>query len=155
MSSAPTLTVSINPGSDGDSSHRPQNAAYRAKIPPNLYLEKIGTQWMQWRDEAKPGVRYYLDRLPDGYMLFEKPRPSNEKVVDKHLFGHPNHKHFDSPNRFFPHFLHLMNSNGSNIGCPCTVCGGTTLGPGLVSSGVPKAHSKAVTSIKRKWDSLD
>jgi len=152
MSSSPLFTVPINPVSDGDPSHLPQHAAYRAVVPPNLYLEKIGTQWMQARNEAKPGARYYLDRLPDGYTLFEKPRLNNLRHADKHLFGHPRHKHFDSPNRFFPHFLHLMNNNGSNLGCPCTVCGGTTLGPGLASSGTPKASSKAVTSSKRKWE---
>jgi len=29
------------------------------------------------------GVQYYLDRLPDGYALFERPRPGNAKIVSQ------------------------------------------------------------------------
>jgi hypothetical protein len=75
---------------------------------------------MQDRNEAKPGVKYTLERLPVGYALYQRPRANGTK--DKYLFGHPNHKYFDSPNRYYPHFKHLMDNNGDTIGCPCTVC---------------------------------
>ena len=113
--------VPINTFSDGDPSHVPKTAVYWKEDPPNLYLEKIAILWMQHRGESIAGKRYVLDRLPDGYSLWAKRRPSHEKVIDKWLFGHPKHKWFDSPNRFFPHFLHLMD-HGTNSGCPCTVC---------------------------------
>ena len=80
---------------------------------------------MEQRGEARPGVQYILEALPAGYTLWHRPRPSDSKVLDKYLFGHPSHKRFDSPNRFYPHFEHLMDNNGSSIGCPCTVCRGS------------------------------
>ncbi|KAJ9657762.1 hypothetical protein H2201_008075 [Coniosporium apollinis] len=116
------VVVPINPGSDGDSSHRPTVATHWPIDPPTIYLEKLAALWMASRGETVPGETYILDRLPDGYALYGKPRPGNPKLVDKWLFGHPSKKYFDSPNRFFPHFLHLMDNDGDSFGCPCTVC---------------------------------
>ncbi|KAL2350019.1 hypothetical protein BJ546DRAFT_831140, partial [Cryomyces antarcticus] len=114
--------VPINTGSNGDPSHRPRTAAHTLDDPPTKHLEKLGTLWMKLRGDARPGILYKLDKLPDGYTVWEKPRKTDPKHVDKWLFGHPNHRTFDSPNRFFPHFLHLMNNGGSSVICPCTVC---------------------------------
>ncbi|KAL9093979.1 MAG: hypothetical protein Q9165_003649 [Trypethelium subeluteriae] len=113
--------VIIDTFSDGDSSHVP-NSTLHWKADATLYLEKIAALWMHHRGEAVTGVRYILNRLPEGYTLWAKRRSNSEKIIDKWLFGHPSHKFFDSPNRFFPHFLHLM-EHGTNAGCPCTVCG--------------------------------
>ena len=82
------------------------------------------------------------------------------KHVDKWLYGHPGHKVFDSPNRFFPHFKYIMENQGDSLGCPCTVCnakGGTVLpigssarsrGPSRTVSGrsTPKVLSKAAST---------
>jgi hypothetical protein len=122
-----TLTVPINPGSDGDSSHRPAGPIYRKVDPPTIYLEKLATAWLKHKGESlQPGFRYALDHLPAGYTVYERPRQGNPKAIDKWCYGHPKHKSFDSPNRFLPHFLHLMD-HGNAIGCSCSVCSkGTT-----------------------------
>ncbi|KAI9656506.1 MAG: hypothetical protein M1821_004713 [Bathelium mastoideum] len=121
MPFAPTRIVSINTFSDGDSNQRPKGPGVSKVDPPQIYLEKIASLWMSHRGESVPGVRYVLDRLPDGYALWIKRRSKHEAVTDKYLYGHPSGRYFDSPNRFFPHCLHLMD-HGTNEGCPCTVC---------------------------------
>lgn len=80
---------------------------------------------MQARGDAQPGVKYVLESLPAGYTLWQRPRPKDPKHLDKYLYGHPGKKAFDSPNRFFPHFQHLMDE-GDSIGCPCTLCSGAS-----------------------------
>ena len=140
-----TQIVPINNFSDGDPSHGPKNTAYWMEDP-TLYLEKIATLWMKHRGESVAGVRYVLDRLPDGYTLWAKRRTNHEKVIDKWLYGHPNNNWFDSANRFFPHFLQLMD-HGTNIGCPCTVCaskGGKI--PPLGANRIPNVPVKAPKS---------
>ncbi|KAJ4358053.1 uncharacterized protein N0V89_002632 [Didymosphaeria variabile] len=118
---AALVVVPLKPGSDGDYTHKPpDNSTWTLIDPPTLYLERIGLQWMQDRGEAKSGVKYILERLPVGYTLQERPRASG--IKDKYLFGHPDHKQFDSPNRFYPHFKHMMEHDGNTMGCPCTVC---------------------------------
>lgn len=155
------ITVPLKSGSDADATHRPVGTAYVLVNPPTLYLEKLAHQWMQARGETRPGMTYILEALPAGYALYQKPRVSNPSHVDKWLYGHPGHKPFDSPNRFFPHFQHLMENDGSSIGCPCTVCnskGGvlTRLGGSRCSSkrssrGSSSGGSSACnTPLKRK-----
>lgn len=119
--------VRIRPGhTDGDPLHTPTQGGRYVKVdPPIGYMEKIGDQWMEARGETKHGMKYILDALPNGYTLWQRPRPSDPKTFDKYLYGHPRHKYFDSPNRFFPHFQHLMENGGSSIGCPCTLCAGS------------------------------
>ncbi|KAF2258440.1 hypothetical protein CC78DRAFT_421564, partial [Lojkania enalia] len=116
-----TVIVPLRTGSDGDVTKTPKTRDYYQVYPPTFYLEKLGMQWMKDRGEAVPGINYVLNALPAGYVLYKRVRPSNTKQVDKYLYGHPSGKYFDSPNRFYPHFKHLM-STGGGIGCPCTVC---------------------------------
>lgn len=99
----------------------PDAEDYRKLTSPTIYLEKLGALWMSNRQDAKPGFNYSLDKLPDGYTVWERPRPGNPKHVDKWCYGHPSGRKFDSPNNFFPHFLHLMN-HGNSAGCPCACC---------------------------------
>lgn len=118
------VIVPLRGGSDGDASHRPDNPAFQLS-PLDNYLEKLGTLWMKDRKESLPGVSYHLERLPTGYAVFGRPRPSDPKHIDHYCFGHPRHRTFDSPNRFYPHFKHLMENGGSNFGCPCIACTGS------------------------------
>lgn len=112
--------VSINPLSDGDSSHRPRNDNHNV-ADEETYLVKLAHQWMQKLGKAEhgrcisqatsprrpvnaptkqacsckalrcavayytlsPGVNYKLDRLPDGYTVFGRPRPSNPSIVSE------------------------------------------------------------------------
>ncbi|KAF2820537.1 hypothetical protein CC86DRAFT_304549 [Ophiobolus disseminans] len=139
--------VPLRPGcSDGDALHVPKQGQYTQVVPPTLYLEKVGQQWMTNRGEAQAGAKYILEALPSGYTLWERPRPSAPKHVDKYLYGHPGGKYFNSPNRFYPHFEHLMKNNGSNIGCPCTVCAGTMGVLPKGSSSSARAHTSSTAS---------
>ncbi|KAF2681029.1 hypothetical protein K458DRAFT_433906 [Lentithecium fluviatile CBS 122367] len=144
------VIVPLKGGSDADANHRPVGPTYTQVDPPTLYLEKLGQQWMKARGEARPGVTYILEALPAGYALFQKPRVSRPSYVDKWLYGHPNHKPFDSPNRFFPHFQYLMENEGNSIGCPCTVCNtkGGVLPKGEGSSSSSKRSSSGASSTK-------
>jgi len=120
--SADRVIVPIPHVSDADPTHRPSLPSTFVEVdPPTLYLEKIGQMWMRDKGEASPKVSYVLDRLPRGYALYRRPRAGG-KMFDSYLFGHPDGKKFDSPNRFFPHFKYLMENQGNRIGCPCTVC---------------------------------
>lgn len=119
--------------------------------PPTLYLEKTGQQWMEQRGEAQPGVKYILESLPYGYTMWQRPRPSDPKHVDKYLYGHPSHKVFDSPNRFFSHFQYLMENSGSSIGCPCKVCAGSAgILPRSSSNSVRPGSSSSASSRTKK-----
>jgi hypothetical protein len=138
-SSKKTVVVRLRPGSDADAMHRPVGSSFTEVNPPTIYLEKIATEWMKARGEAQPGVSYILERLPAGYALFQKPRFNNPNHFDKWLYGHPQHKPFDSPNRFYPHFEYLMNNDGNSIGCPCSMC---------VKNGVLHVSNSRSSSIK-------
>ncbi|KAI4674131.1 uncharacterized protein J4E84_010831 [Alternaria hordeiaustralica] len=148
------VKVRLVPGcSDGDPLHVPPPGAHTQLDPPTLYLEKIGQQWMESRGEAKPGVQYILEDLPFGYTLWHRPRPSKPSHFDKYLYGHPGKKAFDSPNRFFPHFLHLMNNNGNSIGCPCTLCSGSAGVLPKTSANSSQVRSSSAASSRKSSNS--
>ncbi|KAJ8110631.1 hypothetical protein OPT61_g6570 [Boeremia exigua] len=139
------VVVHLRPGTDGDATHTPKPGSHEQLDPPVLYLEKLADQWMQARGEAQSGVKYILENLPAGYTLWQRPRPKDSKTLDKYLYGHPSGKFFDSPNRFFPHFQYLMD-NGDKIGCPCTVCSGSSgVLPKSISSST-RGRSSSVSS---------
>lgn len=145
------MIVRLRPGcSDGDALHVPKDGGkYTQVVPPTPYLEKVGQQWMEARGEAQDGVKYILEALPSGYSMWQRPRPSDSRHVDKYLYGHPGHKPFDSPNRFYPHFQYLMENNRSSIGCPCTLCAGSAgILPPRSSSGSAKANSSRASSSR-------
>lgn len=160
---AQIITVPIRAGSDADASHRPKDPRYRLVDPPTTYLDKLGQKWMEERGEAHPFINYTLDRLPEGYELYQIARPSNPNLTDKRLFGHPSHMFFDSPNRFFPHFLHLMNNQGSNVGCPCSVCNADGRKPlalhesrsASANSSVPRRPGRPKTMDSKKSEKVD
>ena len=65
--------VKIRDVTDGDATHAPSPSTHTKVDPPTLYLEKIGTLWMQHLGKAAPGVIYRLDKLPGGYTVWVKP----------------------------------------------------------------------------------
>ncbi|KAL5119716.1 hypothetical protein ACEQ8H_002322 [Pleosporales sp. CAS-2024a] len=141
--------VRLRPGSsDGDALHVPKQGKHSQLNPPTLYLEKIAQQWMEHRGEAEPGVKYKLESLPYGYTLWHRPRAGKPTSYDKYLYGHPSQKYFDSPNRYFPHFLHLMENNGNNIGCPCTICAGSAGILPSTKSSVSRSSSSASSHVQ-------
>ena len=80
----PTVAVPLRPGSDGDYTHKPpDNPIWTIVDPPTLYLERLGARWSQDRDDAQPGIKYVLEKLPVGYTLYQRPRANGTK--DKYL----------------------------------------------------------------------
>ncbi|EFR04418.1 hypothetical protein MGYG_07425 [Nannizzia gypsea CBS 118893] len=114
------VVVPINSFSDGDPSVWPLHSNCM-ETDPTVYLEKLGTQWMKARGECEQDTIYILDQLPEGYVYFARPRQSRPELVDKFLWGHPSGKYYFSPNRFWPHFIYLM--NGGSEPCECEHCG--------------------------------
>ncbi|KAI9837062.1 MAG: hypothetical protein M1819_000711 [Sarea resinae] len=123
---APRRVVPVGPYSDGDATHRPAANSNYSLCDPQLYLDKLGQRWMEEQNAADPGVLYSLEHLPAGYEVYDRPRPSDPKHRDRYLFGHPNRKPFDSPNRFYPHFKFLMEQNGNGGACDCVNCNANT-----------------------------
>ncbi|KAL8924287.1 MAG: hypothetical protein Q9208_004068 [Pyrenodesmia sp. 3 TL-2023] len=119
--------------SDGDPSQRctKDNASLTpvSAEPYQAYLIKIATKWMnEEAGGADPGKTYTLPGLPTGYTLWERPRPTNPKHVDRWLYGHPTNKYFDSPIRFYPHWRWLLNY-GTGQACRCDLCGSNPAKP--------------------------
>ena len=147
MTSPRRPIVQLRAGSDGDASHVPNPGTYTQLDPPTLYLEKIGQQWLEARGEAQLGVEYTLANLPAGYTLWHRPRATDPEHFDKYLYGHPSRKAFDSPDRFYPHFEHLMNNGGDSMGCPCTICNSTSsIPPKGIPESVNARSSEAASS---------
>ncbi|KAI9705912.1 MAG: hypothetical protein M1836_005318 [Candelina mexicana] len=144
------ITVPVDGYSDGDASHRPAGDQYNM-ITPDIYLEKLARQWMDDRGEAEPGKRYVLDRLPKGYALFARLR-QGAKHEDKYLYGHPSHRIFDSPAKFYPHFKWMMEHDGSDDVCNCTVCANAktkgTAGTSAKGRGRPKAVARGPVDLE-------
>ncbi|KAI9725677.1 MAG: hypothetical protein M1828_002962 [Chrysothrix sp. TS-e1954] len=143
----PSKIIDVKSYSDGDPSHCP-GAGWVAVVPPTIYLEKLATLWVQNHGQHINGTKFYLERLPASYRLFEKARNKNPSYRDKRLFGHPSHKFFDSPNRFYPHFEHLM-LHGSNI-----PKADTTVEDMKKRGGPPLAKKKDVDPLRALIDKL-
>jgi hypothetical protein len=62
--------VRIGDTTDADASHAPSPSTHTKVDPPTLYLEKIGTLWIQYLGKAERGVTYRLNKLPDGYTVW-------------------------------------------------------------------------------------
>jgi hypothetical protein len=81
------VVVPLRPGSDGDATHRPKDQVYIQVVPPTLYLEKLGQQWMKARGDALPNVSYTLERLPAGYAMYKRPRKKDPNIFDRKFSG--------------------------------------------------------------------
>ncbi|ETI23912.1 hypothetical protein G647_05719 [Cladophialophora carrionii CBS 160.54] len=108
----------VEPYSDGEQRQWPAKP-YRPSSE-ERYLISLAKAWAQKLGVEQPGVEYYLDKLPDGYALFELPQLKAGHIY-KRLFGHPSGKYYDSTLRFQPHFLWLM--SGMEGDCACIHCG--------------------------------
>ncbi|KAL9610606.1 MAG: hypothetical protein Q9167_004708 [Letrouitia subvulpina] len=119
----PAGRVVIVPGpacSDGDPSHKPTLSSY-SKANPESWLQKVGAKWMEQEGGGVAGgTIYQLNQFPQGYVLWERTRASGSHI-DRFLYGHPEHKIFDSPYRFYPHFKYLMQRR-NGVKCQCDIC---------------------------------
>ncbi|KIW90044.1 uncharacterized protein Z519_09475 [Cladophialophora bantiana CBS 173.52] len=115
----------IKPYSDGDQRQWPPKP-YRPSSE-ERYLVTLAKEWSVETGIRRPDVEYYLDKLPNGFALFEIDQLGNTVGVYKRLFGHPSGKYYDSILRFQPHFLWLM--SGKQGICECILCGRYKVGP--------------------------
>ncbi|KAK5948376.1 hypothetical protein OHC33_010550 [Knufia fluminis] len=111
--------------SDGSQSKWPSHP-YRRSDERN-YLTKLAQAWAERDGTARPSTNYYLDRLPDGYGLFEMDQPSGPQTY-KRLFGHPSGQYYDSIQRFQTHFFWIL--DGKKGLCFCVKCGNYKPEPG-------------------------
>ncbi|KAL8842589.1 MAG: hypothetical protein Q9176_002546 [Flavoplaca citrina] len=142
ISGGPIAVIKGPAFSDGDASHRPEGGNL-TRANEDGYLQLLAEKWMKEEvGGAQRGRRYTLDRLPAGYQAWERPRPANPKHIDRWLYGHPDGKRFDSPNRFYPHFKYLM-QHGNGEPCSCDMCGTKGRKPGPKKPvGPPPAATK-------------
>ncbi|KAJ5572234.1 hypothetical protein N7535_005894 [Penicillium sp. DV-2018c] len=95
------------------------------------------------------GVTYIIEKLPDGYCLFKRPRPNNPQALDSFLFGHPSGKHFRSRVSFLPHFLALVKDELDS--CSCERCADyKKMGKGSVAKPRGKADLRTPVNNDRQ-----
>ncbi|KAI9729283.1 MAG: hypothetical protein M1834_006954 [Cirrosporium novae-zelandiae] len=143
---ASTLTSIPLPSdySDSDPSYKPDKPNYQ-RGKPDIYLQKLANKWMEEKGLKEKGKTYMFERLPAGYIMYEKQRP-NLNLRDKYLYGHPAHQYFDSTTQFYPHFKYLM-SRGKEK-CNCIACTGDRYT--LNSSRKPSRESEVVMPSRSK-----
>ncbi|KPI42895.1 uncharacterized protein AB675_2068 [Cyphellophora attinorum] len=103
--------LKLEPYTDGDPNKWPQHP-YRTSDSSN-YQKDLAAAW-----KGRVGV-YWLEKLPDGYGVFETDQPGGPQTY-KRLFGHPSGRFYDSIKKFTPHFLWLM--GGKQGSCECHMC---------------------------------
>ncbi|CAG8241268.1 unnamed protein product [Penicillium salamii] len=105
--------------SDGNMNTWPTGPPYKERDD-QRWRAKLATYWLKEMGSLEDGASYTLDKLPEGYCLFEKPNMKNQRQFNPALFGHPSGRFFVSPNNFLEHFLSLI---GSTLGtCKCSPC---------------------------------
>ncbi|KAJ5678380.1 uncharacterized protein N7477_004013 [Penicillium maclennaniae] len=107
----------------------------------------LAQMWIEKTGAIETGKTYILEKLPEGYGLFDRPRGSNPSERDTFLFGHPSGFYFQSRVAFFPHFFWLM-SNREGI-CQCANCARATKSTGPRIAGPRKRRTKAEMLLAR------
>ncbi|OOF97258.1 hypothetical protein ASPCADRAFT_505649 [Aspergillus carbonarius ITEM 5010] len=116
------FVIAINRSfSDGTESSWPTEETCNKPVGDKRARVKLAKLWMQKTGEYQRGVNYILDRLPDGYALFDRPRQANPEIRDRLIFGHPVNLVYNSTKQFFPHFYYLMTGGEE----PCAYNEGT------------------------------
>ncbi|KAJ5206740.1 Transcription-silencing protein Clr2 [Penicillium cf. griseofulvum] len=96
--------------------------------PGGNYIERSDSRWRQLLAENwlkamgsyEEGVTHTIEKLPDGYCLFQRPRGTNPSIFDSFLFGHPSGRYYQSQITFLPHFLSLVRNELDK--CKCKPC---------------------------------
>lgn len=146
----PWEKVDINSFTDGQPSQWPVNnpvwkARYR-RSSEERHLIHLAKAWMKQRGQEHIGVEYYLDKLPDGYALFETDQLTGSQVF-KRLFGHPSGKYYDSIVKFEVHFLWLM--SGKQGPCDCVHCGKPQVKTAIPRKPRPTEFERLLTDRRR------
>jgi hypothetical protein len=105
---------------DSDTRHRPwpkyPNARAASTEEVEKYVRKLRDHWI--KDNGDPAQ---IIDIPDGYIFVKQPRTDGK--IDWRLYGHPHHRDFNSPNKFYPHLKYLIaTTKNPNAQCECEVC---------------------------------
>ncbi|KAJ5142681.1 Transcription-silencing protein Clr2 [Penicillium bovifimosum] len=112
------VVIPMTAASDGDMSTWP-DSPYTERDDYSWRLN-LAENWLKDAGTYEEGVTHIIEKLPDGYCLFERPRVGGRLVKDCFLFGHPSGKYFRTRIAFLPHFLALV--KGTLDSCPCKPC---------------------------------
>ncbi|KAL5339102.1 transcription-silencing protein Clr2-domain-containing protein [Aspergillus crustosus] len=105
--------------SDGDPTKWPTEERF-GRPDDTYYRQKLAEMWLKQTGAYEPGVLSLIDELPEGYVVFDRPRLNNPSIRDRFLYGHPVGQYYTSTVTFFPHFYYLM--TGGTTKCPCDLC---------------------------------
>ncbi|KAK5744223.1 hypothetical protein LTR17_002253 [Elasticomyces elasticus] len=139
----PVTILQIQPGSDGGGRRRPKTEGTHTRND-TYWLQRLGEEYAKMQGLSRTaGITYQLDRLPDGYGGWEKPRGAaggDSKHVDRYMYGHPKGIARSIPD-ILPHFKALM--NGNVLTCACKLCAGgwRSSGVGLATGGSQRSVS--------------
>ncbi|RAL00447.1 putative peroxisomal ABC transporter (PXA1) [Aspergillus ibericus CBS 121593] len=82
------LVIAINQSfSDGTESSWPTEEAGNRPASDKRARVKLAKLWLQETGAYQRGVNYILDRLPDGYALFDRPRQANPEIWRMAQYG--------------------------------------------------------------------
>ncbi|KAJ5566050.1 hypothetical protein N7535_007688 [Penicillium sp. DV-2018c] len=112
------IVIPMTAVSDGDVTTWP-DSSYTQRDDYSWRL-MLAENWLKDAGTCEKGVTYIIEKLPDGYCLFEQPRLKAPLRRDTYLFGHPSGNYFKSRVAFLPHFLALI--KGTLDSCPCKPC---------------------------------
>ncbi|KAJ5586803.1 uncharacterized protein N7459_002568 [Penicillium hispanicum] len=108
--------------SDGSLDAWPKNDGrfdYRM-LDDSRWRDALAEMWVQKTGAYEEGITYTLEKLPEGYALFDRARGTNPHARDTFLFGHPSGIYFQSRVTFFLHFYWLMTERAQP--CECVPC---------------------------------
>ncbi|CAF9941682.1 MAG: hypothetical protein ALECFALPRED_009263 [Alectoria fallacina] len=135
---------------DGDPAHLPSIKEIQQDYKPTddygltqKALSIFATEMMKRLDrKIKDGQTY--TKIPHGYSVWPRQRGGHKDVekpkIDWYIFGHPNHKKFDSFAQFTIH-IHFLQLQQPPEDCPCKVCSTHPLAAGYVVSQDPAPAS--------------
>ncbi|CAG8893076.1 unnamed protein product [Penicillium egyptiacum] len=139
--------------SDGDMGTWPETRNYTERSDLR-WRQLLADNWLRAMGTYEEGVIHTIEKLPEGYCLFERERGTNPGMFDPFLFGHPSGQYFQSQRTFFPHFMSLVKNELDK--CQCKPCGKmkTSQGTAVVGATVQGTRPvvQPVTNERRPTD---
>ncbi|KAK4862680.1 hypothetical protein LT330_002813 [Penicillium expansum] len=136
-----------NFSSDGDMSTWP--GGNYIERPDIRWRQLLAENWLKSMGTYEEGVSHIIEKLPEGYCLFQRPRGTDPSLFDPFLFGHPSGQYFQSQRTFFPHFLSLVKNELDK--CKCKPCEKMKKGQGTAVQGTRRSV-QPVTNERRPTD---
>ncbi|KAJ6000513.1 hypothetical protein N7481_000922 [Penicillium waksmanii] len=118
---------------------------YRA-VDDTKWREALAEMWIEDTGAKEEGVAYILEKLPEGYRIFDRPRGTDHTTRDAFLFGHPSGSYFQSRATFIVHFRWLMSERINPCKCKLCIKPPKSLKPAKPAKIQPVAAYQAVSS---------